>query len=85
MATRYEFNNGFLLLIKYVLIKFGFNVKLVAKIGDCTFELNSLDFERFVDRFSRGLFKSIECVNGRLLVNSPISYTVLNFLANHRA
>jgi len=69
LATRYVFNNWFLLLIKYVLIKFGFNVKLMARVGDCTFKLNPKDFERFVSRFSRGLFKSIECVNGRLLVN----------------
>jgi len=41
----------------------------VARVGDCTFELSLETFERFVNRFSRGFIKSVECVNGRLLVN----------------
>ena len=41
----------------------------MARVGDCTFELSLETFERFVNRFSRGFIKSVECVNGRLLVN----------------
>jgi len=56
-------------LIKYALTRLGFNVKLVARVGDCTLELSPEVFERLVGRFSRGLFKSIERVNGRLFIN----------------
>jgi len=69
LAARYLFDNWLALLIKYALIRLGFNVKLVARVGDCAFELSREVFERFVSRFSRGFIKSIECVNGRLLVN----------------
>jgi len=69
LAARYLFDNWLALLIKYALIRLGFNVKLVARVGDCAFELSREVFERFVSRFSRGLFKSIECVNGRLFIN----------------
>jgi len=69
LASRYVFDNWFSLLIKYALTRLGFNVRLVARVGDCTFELSPETFERFVSRFSRGFIKSIECVNGRLLVN----------------
>jgi FkbM family methyltransferase len=69
LAARYLFDNWLALLIKYALIRLGFNVKLVARVGDCAFELSREVFERFASRFSRGFIKSIECVNGRLLVN----------------
>jgi FkbM family methyltransferase len=69
LASRYVFDNWFSLLIKYALTRLGFNVKLVARVGDCTLELSPEVFERFVGRFSRGLFKSIERVNGRLFIN----------------
>jgi FkbM family methyltransferase len=69
LASRYLFDNWLSLLIKYALTRLGFNARLVARVGDCTFELSPETFERVVSRFSRGLFKSIECVNGRLLVN----------------
>jgi FkbM family methyltransferase len=69
LAARYLFDNWLALLIKYALTRLGFNVKLVARVGDCTFELSPEGFERVVSRFSRGLFKSIGCVNGRLFIN----------------
>jgi FkbM family methyltransferase len=69
LASRYLFDNWLSLLIKYALIRLGFNVKLVARVGDCTFELSPETFEKFVGRFSCGFIKSIERVNGRLLVN----------------
>jgi len=69
LAARYLFDNWLALLIKYALIRLGFNVKLVARVDNCAFELSREIFERFVSRFLRGLFKSIECVNGRLFIN----------------
>jgi len=72
LYSRYLFDNWFPLLIRYTLTRLGFNVfniKLVAKINGCTFELSPEVFERFVSRFSRGFIKSIECVNGRLFIN----------------
>jgi len=69
LASRRLFDNWFPLLIRYILTRLGFNVKLMARIGDCTFELSPETFERLVSRFSRGFIKSIECVNGKLLVN----------------
>jgi len=69
LASRYVFDNWFSLLIKFALTRLGFNVRLVARVGDCTLELSPEGFERFVGRFSRGFIKSIECVNGRLFIN----------------
>ena len=69
LASRYVFDNWFSLLIKYALTRLGFNARLVARVGNCTLELSPEGFERFVGRFSRGFIKSIECVNGKLLVN----------------
>ncbi len=69
LASRYLFDNWLSLLIKYALTRLGFNARLVARVGNCTLELSPEGFERFVGRFSRGFTKSIECVNGRLLVN----------------
>ena len=56
-------------MIKYALIKTGFNVKLTAKVDNCAFELSPEVFGYLVNRASRGFIKSIGCVNGRLLVN----------------
>jgi FkbM family methyltransferase len=72
LASRYLFDNWLSLLIRYALTRLGFNVRLMARVGDCTFELSPETFKklvRIVSRFSRGFIKSIECVNGRLLVN----------------
>jgi len=46
LASRYLFDNWLSLLIKYALTRLGFNVKLVARVGDCTFELSPEAFER---------------------------------------
>jgi FkbM family methyltransferase len=70
LASRYLFDNWLSLLIKYALTMLGFNVRLVARVGDCTFELSPEFFERFVSRFSRGLIRSIECNGKRLIVNN---------------
>jgi len=46
LASRYLFDNWLSLLIRYALIRLGFNVKLVARVGDCTFELSPEAFGR---------------------------------------
>jgi FkbM family methyltransferase len=69
LASRYLFDNWPLLLIKYALLRLGFDVKLIAKIRGCTFEVSPETFERLVDGSSRGLIKSVICVDGRILVN----------------
>jgi len=45
LAARYLFDNWLALLIKYALIRLGFNVKLVARVGDCALELSPEVFE----------------------------------------
>jgi len=61
LASRYLFDNWLSLLIKYALIRLGFNVKLMAKVNDCAFELGPEVFVRLVNRASRGLIKLIRC------------------------
>jgi hypothetical protein len=69
LASRHLFDNWPSLLIKYALLRLGFDVKLIAKINDCALKMTPEAFERFVSRFSRGLVKSIECIDGRVFVN----------------
>jgi hypothetical protein len=68
-ATRYLFDNWFSLIFRYGLSRLGLNIKLEARIEDCAFEVEPDVFARIVSRFSRGLIKSVKCVNGRLFVN----------------
>jgi len=68
LYSRYLFDNWFSLLIKYALIKIGFNVKLTAKVDNCAFELSPEAFACLVSMASRGLVK-ISCVDGGLYVN----------------
>ena len=49
--------------------KIGLNTKLKARVEGCVFEVEPDVFAKIVSRFSRGLIKSIKCVNGRLFVN----------------
>jgi len=70
LASRYLFDNWLSLLIRYALTRLGFNVRLVARVGDCTFELSPEAFGSVVGGFSRGLIRSIECNGKRLLVNN---------------
>jgi len=67
LASRYLFDNWLSLLIKYALIKIGFNVKLTAKVDNCAFELSPETFGCLVGNASRGLIKLIEC-NGHKAV-----------------
>jgi len=46
LAGRYLFDNWFSLLIKFALTRLGFDVRLVARVGDCTFELSPEAFGR---------------------------------------
>jgi FkbM family methyltransferase len=68
LASRYLFDNWLSLLIKYALIKIGFNVKLVARVGDCAFELSPEVFGCLTNRASRKLVK-LSCINGELYIN----------------
>jgi len=61
LASRYLFDNWFSLLIRYALIKIGFNVKLMAKVNGCAFELGPEVFGCLVNGASRGLIKLIRC------------------------
>ncbi len=81
LASRYLFDNWFLLLIRYALTRLGFNVRLTARVGDCTFELSRGVFEGIVIGYSRGLIRSIEC-NGKRLVVNNIEITNINDLFN---
>jgi FkbM family methyltransferase len=81
LYSRYLFDNWFSLLIRYALIRLGFNVKLVARVGDCTFELSPEVFGRVVGGFLRGLIRSIECNGKRLIVNN-MEITNINDLIN---
>jgi len=58
-----------LLIFRYGLSKLGLNIKLEARVEDCAFGVEPDVFDRIVRRFSRGLIKSIKCVNGKLFVN----------------
>jgi len=60
-AFRYLFDNWFSLLIRYALIRLGFNVKLMAKVNGCAFELSPEAFGYLVNRASSGLIKLIRC------------------------
>jgi hypothetical protein len=66
LASRHLFDNWLSLMIRYALHRLGFDVKLTAKIRGCTFEISPETFERLVSRSSRGLIKSVECINGRV-------------------
>jgi FkbM family methyltransferase len=69
LVARKLFDNWLSLIIKYILSKIGLNTKLKARVEGCVFEVEPDVFARIVSRFSRGLIKSIKCVNGRLFVN----------------
>jgi len=68
LAARYLFDNWLSLLIKYALTRLGFNVKLMARVGDCAFELSPEVFGCLAVRASYGLVE-ISCVDGGLYVN----------------
>jgi hypothetical protein len=56
-------------LIKYPLAKMGFGVKIEVKRGDCICELSPEAFARLISRFSRGIIKTIECIDGKLYID----------------
>jgi len=68
LASRYLFDNWFSLLIRYALFRLGFDVRLMARVGDCTFELSPEVFGCLVNRASHKLVK-LSCINGELYIN----------------
>jgi len=68
LASRYLFDNWLSLLIKYALIKIGFNVKLTAKVDNCTFELSPEIFGCLVIKASHGLIRLIKCNDHEVVV-----------------
>jgi len=68
LYSRYVFDNWLSLLIKFALTRLGFNVRLVARVGDCTLELSPEVFGCLAVRASYGLVE-ISCVDGELYIN----------------
>jgi len=68
LYSRRLFDNWFSLLIKYVLFRLGFDVRLMARVGDCTFELSPEVFACLTNRASRKLVK-LSCIDGELYIN----------------
>jgi len=68
LYSRRLFDNWFSLLIRYVLFRLGFDVRLMARVGDCTFELSPEAFRCLTSRASRKLVK-LSCINGELYIN----------------
>jgi len=68
LASRYLFDNWFSLLIRFALTRLGFDVRLMARVGDCTFELSPEVFGCLAVRASYGLVE-ISCVDGELYIN----------------
>jgi FkbM family methyltransferase len=69
LASRYFFDNWFILLIKYMMTRLGFDVKLIARVDDCVIEVSPEVFGRLISRFYRGLIRPFKCVNGKLYIN----------------
>jgi len=67
LASHYLFDNWLSMLIKYALIKIGFNVKFTAKVDNCVFKLSPEIFGYLVNRASHGLIT--------LMLILPMSYT----------
>jgi FkbM family methyltransferase len=70
LSVRYLFDDWFLVLLRYFLIKLGLSVDLEAKVDDCKIKINPDAFARLVSRFSRELINSVKCINGRVYVNN---------------
>jgi len=69
LVSHYIFDNWLSLLVKYTLTKLGFNVKLMARVKNCIFEVKPETFAALVSGFKDGFIKSIECSNGKIFVN----------------
>jgi hypothetical protein len=53
LTVRYLFDDWFLVILRYFLIKLGLSVKLEARVGNCKIKMNPGVFRRLVSRFSR--------------------------------
>ena len=69
LDSLYIFDNRISLLTRYLLNVLGFRVKLVARIQNCFSEVSPEAFVQFVSMLSRGLIKSVKCVDGKLFIN----------------
>jgi len=69
LYSRHLFNNWLELLFRSALIELGFNLKLKARINGCTINLEPSTFKYFVSWASTGIFKAVDCKNGKLFVN----------------
>ncbi len=68
LATRYLFDNWLSLLMKYVLSTLGFNIKLIAKVGNCSVELSPKVLRCLAFKASCKLVE-LSCINGELYIN----------------
>lgn len=68
LATRYIFDNWLSLLMKYVLSALGFNIKIIAKVGNCTVELSPKVLRCLAFKASCKLVE-LSCINGELYIN----------------
>ncbi len=69
LSSRNLFDNWLQLLFKYLVARRDVNTILNAKINDCVIPLTIKAYESLVSRYSRGLIKSIHCVNGYVYMN----------------
>jgi len=68
LAIRYLFDNWFSLLIKYILSELGFNIKIIAKVDNCTIELSPKVLRCLAFKASCKLVE-LSCINGELYIN----------------
>jgi FkbM family methyltransferase len=69
LDSLYIFDNRISLLTRYLLNVLGFRVKLIARIQNCLSEVSPEAFVQFVSMLSRGLIKSVKCIDGELFIN----------------
>ena len=82
LTSRYLFDNWISLLVKYALIRLGFNVRFRAKIDNCFLELKPEVFAHLVSRFSRFFIRSLKCIDGKLFINGVEVDDISNVLYN---
>jgi len=68
LATRHLFDNWFSLLIKYILSELGFNIKIIAKVDNCTIELSPKVLRCLTFKAWCKLVE-LSCINSELYIN----------------
>jgi len=69
LASRNLFDNWLSLLLKYVLVKIGFNVRLKARANDCILEITPEVYALLVIRCYQGVIKKLKCTDNRVFLN----------------